>query len=66
MIYQTKKKDSKNITDLTRSLLVALKCPWQNGVAEREIQNKPFKSAKIISSPRIDGLHHVYKWDKAA
>jgi len=25
MIYQTKKRDSKNITDLTRSLLVALK-----------------------------------------
>jgi len=32
----------------------------------RGIQNKPFKSAKIISSPRIGGLHHVYKWDKAA
>jgi transposase InsO family protein len=32
----------------------------------RKIQNKPFKSAKIISSPRIGGLHHVYKWDKAA
>ena len=32
----------------------------------REIQNKLLKSAKIISSPRIGGLHHVYKWDKAA
>ncbi len=28
MIYQTKKEDSKNITDLTRSLLVALKRAW--------------------------------------
>ncbi len=32
----------------------------------REIQNKPFKSARIISFPRIGGLHHMYKWDKAA
>jgi putative transposase len=32
----------------------------------RKIQNKPFGSAKIISFPRISGLHHVYKWDKAA
>jgi hypothetical protein len=29
MIYQTKKEDSKNITDLTRSLLIALKRAWQ-------------------------------------
>jgi len=28
MVYQTKKEDSKNITDLTRSLLVALKRTW--------------------------------------
>lgn len=28
MIYQIKKEDSKNITDLTRSLLVALKRAW--------------------------------------
>jgi len=28
MIYQTKREDSKNITDLTRSLLVALKRTW--------------------------------------
>ena len=28
MIHQTKKDDSKNITDLTRSLLVALKRTW--------------------------------------
>ena len=95
--------------------VINYKCPWQNGVAERfvlsvqndmlnqiiifnedqlrdvmsqyfkyynnerchlsvgrdspigrEIQNKPYKSAKIISFPRIGGLHHVYKWDKAA
>ncbi len=32
----------------------------------REIQNKPINSAKIISYPKIGGLHHVYKWDKAA
>ena len=32
----------------------------------REIQYKPFGSAKIISFPRIGGLHHIYKWDKAA
>ena len=32
----------------------------------REIQKKPLKSAKIISLPRIGGLHHVYKWDIAA
>jgi putative transposase len=32
----------------------------------REIQNKPYKSASIISSPRIGGLHHMYKLDKAA
>ena len=32
----------------------------------REIQNKPFKSARIISFPRIGGLHHMYKWNKAA
>ena len=32
----------------------------------REIQNKPFGSARVISFPRIGGLHHVYKWDKAA
>ncbi|MCP3872923.1 MAG: hypothetical protein GY699_07185 [Desulfobacteraceae bacterium] len=32
----------------------------------REIQNKLFGSAKIISLPRIGGLHHIYKWDKAA
>jgi putative transposase len=32
----------------------------------REIQNKPFRSVKIISLPRIGGLHHIYKWDKAA
>jgi len=82
MIYQTKKEDSKNITDLTRSLLVALKrsdpMTWikprgkdnnerchlavgRDSPSGREIQNKPFKSAKIISSPRIGGLHHVYK-----
>jgi hypothetical protein len=28
MIYQTNKEDSKNITDLTRSFLVALKRAW--------------------------------------
>jgi putative transposase len=161
MIYQTKKEDFKNITDLTRSLLVALKKTWpkwmdaliivkpetvidwqrrrfkkywtkkpakpkrlgrpsikweirqhikkmvtenfiwgapriysellklgytKNQISKRtisrclkklrpddpdssigrEIQNKPFKSSKIIFSPRIGGLHHVYKWDKAA
>jgi len=32
----------------------------------REIQNKPFGSARVISFPRIGGLNHVYKWDKAA
>jgi len=32
----------------------------------REIQNKPFGFAKIISYPRIGGLHHIYKWDKVA
>ena len=32
----------------------------------REIQNKPFESARVISFPRIGGLHHVYKSDKAA
>ncbi len=32
----------------------------------REIQNKPIGSAKVISLPRIGGLHHVYKWDNAA
>jgi len=32
----------------------------------REIQNKPFGAARAISIPRIGGLHHVYKWDKAA
>jgi len=32
----------------------------------RKIQNKPFESAKIISIPRIGGLHHAYKWGKAA
>ncbi len=32
----------------------------------REIQNKPFGSARVISFPRIGGFHHVYKWDKAA
>jgi len=32
----------------------------------REIQNKPFGSARVISFSRIGGLHHVYKWDKAA
>lgn len=32
----------------------------------REIQNKPSESAKVISIPKIGGLHHVYKWDKAA
>ncbi|WP_300464846.1 integrase core domain-containing protein [Desulfobacula sp.] len=38
----------------------------RNSPIGREIQNKPFKSAKSISSPRIGGLYHVYKWDKAA
>ena len=32
----------------------------------REIHDKPFKSAMVISFPRIGGLHHVYKWSKAA
>jgi len=32
----------------------------------REIQDKPFGSARVISFPRIGGLHHLYKWDKAA
>jgi len=32
----------------------------------RKIQNKPFESARVISFPRIGGLHHVYKSDKAA
>jgi len=32
----------------------------------REIQKKPFGSARVISLPRIGGLHHVYKWDNAA
>ena len=32
----------------------------------REIQSKPFGSAKVISFPRIGGLHHVYKWNQAA
>ncbi|MCP4551731.1 MAG: hypothetical protein GY834_06760 [Bacteroidetes bacterium] len=32
----------------------------------REIQNKPFGSARVISFPEIGGLHHVYKWNDAA
>ena len=32
----------------------------------REIQNKPFGPARIISLPRIGGLHNLYKWEKAA
>ena len=32
----------------------------------REIQNKPFESAKLISIPKIGELHQVYKWNKAA
>ena len=39
---------------------------WRDSPNGREIQNKPFKSAKIISSPRIGGLHHMYRWNKAA
>ena len=32
----------------------------------RQIQNKPSESTKIISFPRLGGLHHVYDWEKAA
>ena len=32
----------------------------------REVQQKPSESAKVIAFPRLSGLHHVYKWDKAA
>ena len=32
----------------------------------REIQNKPFGPARVISLPRIGGFHHVYKWENAA
>ncbi len=32
----------------------------------REVQYKPFGSTKVVFLPRIGGLHHVYKWDKAA
>jgi len=32
----------------------------------REIQNKPFGPARVISLPKIGGLHHLYKWDNAA
>jgi putative transposase len=32
----------------------------------RKIQNKPSESAKVISFPRLGGLHHVYDWEEAA
>lgn len=38
----------------------------RNSPNGREIQKKPFGPARVISFPRIGGLHHVYQWDKAA
>jgi len=38
----------------------------RNSPNGREIQKKPFGPARVISFPRISGLHQLYKWDKAA
>jgi len=34
--------------------------------ARRPIENNPGNRAKVISLPRVDGLHHRYGWQQAA
>jgi hypothetical protein len=32
----------------------------------RAVEKKPGPEATVISSPRLDGIHHRYAWRKAA
>jgi putative transposase len=34
--------------------------------AMRPVSSKPRQSARLVSSPRIGGLHHRYDWQQAA
>jgi transposase InsO family protein len=56
----------------------AYRSPWHNAIAERvhtrlgdstqgrPIETRPSPAARVVSLPRVGGLHHRYVWAKAA